>query len=117
LRELFKGRGARAGPRESLPEILSAASVPTGPGLAIRCRRRDHAGELEILRNADAVYIDQIRKAGPLRQDLAGRFCGAAGPSKTVGVMGDGRLTNMSWGLREVNLDRRHDRGFFIRST
>jgi GMP synthase (glutamine-hydrolysing) len=56
--------------------------------------------ELDILRNADAVYIDQIRKAG--LYDKIWQAFAVLLPVKTVGVMGDGRTYEYVVGLRAV---------------
>ena len=95
-----QGRGPRPGPRTGLPENSSAATLPR-PGPAIRCPGEITREKLEILRKADAVYIDQIRKPGFGRRDLAG-FCRAILPVKTVGVMGDGRTYDYACALRAV---------------
>jgi GMP synthase (glutamine-hydrolysing) len=61
---------------------------------------RDHAEKLDILRRADAVYIDQIRKHG-LYDEIWQAFA-AILPMKTVGVMGDGRTYDYALALRAV---------------
>ncbi len=71
-----------------------------GPGLAIRCPGEITPEKLEILRNADAVYIDQIRKAG--LYDKIWQAFAVLLPVKTVGVMGDGRTYEYVVGLRAV---------------
>ena len=62
--------------------------------------RRHTRDKLDILRKADAVYIDQIRKAG-LYDDIWQAFAVLL-PVKTVGVMGDGRTYDFVVGLRAV---------------
>ena len=59
-----------------------------------------HREKLDILRNADAVYIDQIRKAG--LYDKIWQAFAVLLPVKTVGVMGDGRTYEYVVGLRAV---------------
>ncbi len=71
-----------------------------GPGLAIRCPGEITRAKLEILRKADAVYIDQIRKHG-LYDEIWQAFC-AILPVRTVGVMGDGRTYDYACALRAV---------------
>ena len=83
-----------------LPEIFVGRHPFPGPGLAIRCPGEITSEKLDILRNADAVYIDQIRKA-----DLYDKIWQAFAvllPVKTVGVMGDGRTYDYVVGLRAV---------------
>jgi GMP synthase (glutamine-hydrolysing) len=92
LRELFKDevRGRELG----LPEIFVGRHPFPGAGFAIRCPGEITPEKLEILRNADAVYIDQIRKAGlydKIRQAFAVLL-----PVKSVGVMDDGRIYEFS---------------------
>ncbi|KJC55149.1 hypothetical protein UB31_01325 [Bradyrhizobium sp. LTSP849] len=60
--------------------------------------------KLDILRQADAVYIDQIRKHG-LYDDIRQAFAVLL-PVKTVGVMGDGRTYDFVVGLRAVSSTR-----------
>ena len=84
-----------------LPEIFRRpASIP-GPGLAIRCPGEITPEKLEILRNADAVYIDQIRKAG--LYDAIWQAFAVLLPVKTVGVMGDARTYDHVCALRAVS--------------
>ena len=78
-----------------------------GPGLAIRCPGEITREKLEILRKADAVYIDQIRKHG-LYDEIWQAFV-AILPVRTVGVMGDGRTYDYACALRAVTSRRRHD--------
>jgi GMP synthase (glutamine-hydrolysing) len=72
--------------------------VPPAPGLAIRCPGDITSDKLDILRKADAVYIDQMRKHG-LYDDIWQAFAVLL-PVKTVGVMGDGRTYDYVVGLR-----------------
>jgi GMP synthase (glutamine-hydrolysing) len=71
-----------------------------GPGPAIRCPGDITKEKLDILRNADAVHIDQIRKAG--LYDQIWQAFAVLLPVKTVGVMGDGRTYEYVVGLRAV---------------
>src|SRR5471030_368064 len=89
LRELFKDEVRVLGRELGLPEIFVGRHPFPGPGLAIRCPGEITQEKLDILRNADAVYIDQIRKAG-LYDNIWQAFAVLL-PVKTVGVMGDGR--------------------------
>src|SRR4051812_428316 len=64
LRELFKDEVRDLGRELGLPDIFVGRHPFPGPGLAIRCPGEITREKLDILREADAVYIDQIRKAG-----------------------------------------------------
>jgi GMP synthase (glutamine-hydrolysing) len=100
LRELFKDEVRALGRELGLPEIFVGRHPFPGPGLAIRCPGEITREKLDILRNADAVYIDQIRKAG-LYDEIWQAFAVLL-PVKTVGVMGDGRTYEYVVGLRAV---------------
>src|SRR5580698_3807750 len=100
LRELFKDEVRVLGRELGLPEVFVGRHPFPGPGLAIRCPGEITPEKLEILRNADAVYIDQIRKAG--LYDQIWQAFAVLLPVKTVGVMGDGRTYEYVVGLRAV---------------
>ncbi|MDO5528673.1 MAG: glutamine-hydrolyzing GMP synthase [Paracoccus sp. (in: a-proteobacteria)] len=100
LRELFKDEVRALGRELGLPEHFIARHPFPGPGLAIRCPGEITREKLEILRRADAVYIDQIRKHG-LYDEIWQAFV-AILPVKTVGVMGDGRTYDFACALRAV---------------
>src|SRR5213080_3710400 len=100
LRELFKDEVRVLGRELGLPEIFVGRHPFPGPGLAIRCPGEITREKLDILRNADAVYIDQIRKAG--LYDQIWQAFAVLLPVKTVGVMGDGRTYEYVVGLRAV---------------
>ncbi len=100
LRELFKDEVRVLGRELGLPEIFVGRHPFPGPGLAIRCPGEITKEKLDILRNADAVYIDQIRKAG--LYDKIWQAFAVLLPVKTVGVMGDGRTYEYVVGLRAV---------------
>jgi len=100
LRELFKDEVRALGRELGLPDIFVGRHPFPGPGLAIRCPGDITREKLDILRNADAVYIDAIRKAG-LYDEIWQAFAVLL-PVKTVGVMGDGRTYEYVVGLRAV---------------
>jgi len=100
LRELFKDEVRKLGRELGLPEAFVGRHPFPGPGLAIRCPGEITREKLDILRLADAVYIDEIRKAG-LYDDIWQAFAVLL-PVKTVGVMGDGRTYDFVVGLRAV---------------
>lgn len=100
LRLLFKDEVRAVGLELGLPlEIVQRQPFP-GPGLAIRIMGEVNREKLDILREADAIILDEVRKAG-LYQDLWQSF--AVLPSvKSVGVMGDGRTYAYPIVLRAV---------------
>ena len=100
LRELFKDEVRELGRELGLPDVFVGRHPFPGPGLAIRCPGDITGEKLEILRRADAVYIDQIRKAG--LYDQIWQAFAVLLPVKTVGVMGDGRTYDYVVGLRAV---------------
>ena len=101
LRELFKDEVRALGRELGLPQSFIGRHPFPGPGLAIRCPGEITREKLEILRKADAIFIDQIRKHG-LYDDIWQAFV-AILPVKTVGVMGDGRTYDFACALRAVN--------------
>ncbi len=101
LRELFKDEVRELGRELGLPTSFIGRHPFPGPGLAIRCPGEITIEKLEILRRADAVYIDQIRKHG-LYDEIWQAFV-AILPVRTVGVMGDGRTYDFACALRAVN--------------
>ena len=100
LRELFKDEVRALGRELGLPQSFIGRHPFPGPGLAIRCPGEITAEKLSILRRADAVYIDQIRRHG-LYDEIWQAFA-AILPVKTVGVMGDGRTYDYALSLRAV---------------
>ncbi len=100
LRELFKDEVRALGRELGLPDSFIGRHPFPGPGLAIRCPGEITRAKLEILREADAVYIDQIRKHG-LYDEIWQAFV-AILPVRTVGVMGDGRTYDFACALRAV---------------
>ena len=100
LRELFKDEVRALGRELGLPDNFIGRHPFPGPGLAIRCPGEITREKLEILRKADAVFIDQIRKHG-LYDEVWQAFV-AILPVRTVGVMGDGRTYDYACALRAV---------------
>ena len=100
LRELFKDEVRSLGVELGLPASFVGRHPFPGPGLAIRCPGEITREKLEILRKADAVYIDQIRKHN-LYDEIWQAFV-AILPVRTVGVMGDGRTYDFACALRAV---------------
>jgi GMP synthase (glutamine-hydrolysing) len=100
LRELFKDEVRALGRELGLPEAFVGRHPFPGPGLAIRCPGEITKAKLDILRRADDIYIEEIRRAG-LYDDIWQAFAVIL-PVKTVGVMGDARTYEHVVGLRAV---------------
>jgi len=100
LRELFKDEVRVLGRELGLPESFIGRHPFPGPGLAIRCPGGITREKLEILREADAIYLDEIRKAG--LYDKIWQAFAVLLPVQTVGVMGDGRTYEFVCALRAV---------------
>jgi len=100
LRELFKDEVRDLGRELGLPESLVGRHPFPGPGLAIRIPGPVTREDCEILRKADAIYLDEIRKAG--LYDAIWQAFAVLLPVRTVGVMGDARSYDKVCGLRAV---------------
>lgn len=103
LRDLFKDEVRRAGTQLGLPDELVWRHPFPGPGLAVRCLGPVSKDRLDILREADAIWIDEICKAGLYRQ-IAQAFAVLL-PVQSVGVMGDYRTYENALALRAVETD------------
>lgn len=100
LRELFKDEVRVLGRELGLPDAFVGRHPFPGPGLAIRVPGTITREKLDILRKADAVYLEEIRNAG-LYDEIWQAFAVLL-PVKTVGVMGDGRTYDHVCALRAV---------------
>jgi len=100
LRELFKDEVRVLGRELGLPEHFIGRHPFPGPGLAIRIPGEITREKLDILRAADAIYLDEIRKAG--LYDVIWQAFAVLLPVQTVGVMGDGRTYDYVCALRAV---------------
>ncbi|MGB3500826.1 MAG: glutamine-hydrolyzing GMP synthase [Mesorhizobium sp.] len=100
LRELFKDEVRALGRELGLPESFVGRHPFPGPGLAIRLPGGVTRDKLDILREADAIYLDEIRKAG--LYDTIWQAFAVLLPVQTVGVMGDGRTYEFVCALRAV---------------
>jgi GMP synthase (glutamine-hydrolysing) len=100
LRELFKDEVRKLGLELGLPQSMIRRHPFPGPGLAIRVPGEITREKLDILRKADAVYLDEIDKAG--LYDKIWQAFAVLLPVKTVGVMGDGRTYDHVCALRAV---------------
>lgn len=100
MRELFKDEVRALGRELGMNNDFIARHPFPGPGLAIRIPGEITREKLEILRNADLIYIDEIKKAG--LYDVIWQAFAVLLPVKTVGVMGDGRTYDHVLALRAV---------------
>src|SRR5665648_25757 len=100
LRALFKDEVRKLGRELGLPEAFVGRHPFPGPGLAIRIPGEITPEKLEILRQADAIYLEEIRKAG--LYDTIWQAFAVLLPVRTVGVMGDARTYDFVCALRAV---------------
>lgn len=100
LRELFKDEVRILGKELGLPDTFVGRHPFPGPGLAIRIPGAITPEKADILRAVDAIYLDEIRKAG--LYDAIWQAFAVLLPVRTVGVMGDGRTYDYACALRAV---------------
>lgn len=100
LRELFKDEVRALGRELGMSEVLVGRHPFPGPGLAIRIPGAITPEKLDILREADAIYLDEIRNAG--LYDAIWQAFAVLLPVRTVGVMGDNRTYEYVCALRAV---------------
>jgi len=103
LRDLFKDEVRRLGVQLGLPESLVWRHPFPGPGLAVRCLGEVVEARLDVLRQADAIVIEEIQRAGLYRQ-TAQAFAVLL-PIQSVGVMGDARTYENAVVIRAVQTD------------
>jgi GMP synthase (glutamine-hydrolysing) len=100
LRELFKDEVRALGRELGIPETIVGRHPFPGPGLAIRIPGAITREKLDVLRKADAIYLEEIRTAG--LYDAIWQAFAVLLPVRTVGVMGDGRTYDHACALRAV---------------
>ncbi|MFN8489250.1 MAG: glutamine-hydrolyzing GMP synthase [Caldilineaceae bacterium] len=103
LRMLFKDEVRKVGEALGLPEEIVWRHPFPGPGLAIRILGEVTWDRLETLRHADAIFLDELRKANLYQQ--TSQVFAVLLPVRSVGVMGDGRTYASVIGLRAVTTD------------
>ena len=101
LRDLFKDEVRKAGLELGIPEYLVFRQPFPGPGLGIRIIGEVTAEKVKMVQEADAIYREEIAKAG-IDKDL-GQYFAALTNMRSVGVMGDERTYDYAVALRAVN--------------
>jgi GMP synthase (glutamine-hydrolysing) len=100
LRELFKDEVRALGEELGIPAPFLRRHPFPGPGLAIRCPGAFSRDKLAVLRQADSIFLEEIRRAG-LYDEIWQAFAVLL-PVRSVGVMGDGRTYDHVCALRAV---------------
>ncbi len=103
LRLLFKDEVRQLGRELGLPEYLVARQPFPGPGLAIRVIGEVTRDKLAMLREADAIFREEMAKSG--QDQYLSQFFAALTNMRSVGVMGDGRTYDYAVALRAVTTD------------
>ena len=103
LRDLFKDEVRALGLELGLPDSLIWRHPFPGPGLAVRCLGEVTRQRLDVLRQADLIFLEELRSAGLERQ--IGQAFAVLLPVQSVGVMGDGRTYENVIALRAVDTD------------
>jgi GMP synthase (glutamine-hydrolysing) len=104
LRYLFKDEVRRVGAALGLPDAIVWRQPFPGPGLAVRILGQVTWERLETLRAADAIFLEELRAAGGLRDETQQAFAVLL-PLRSVGVMGDQRAYGQTIALRAVTTD------------
>jgi GMP synthase (glutamine-hydrolysing) len=104
LRDLFKDEVRRVGTALGLPDSMVWRQPFPGPGLAVRCLGHITWERLETLRDADAIFREELEKSNLLRSGTAQSFAVLL-PVKSVGVQGDNRTYEEVIALRSVTTD------------
>jgi len=100
LRYLFKDEVREIGRQLGLPENIVRRHPFPGPGLAVRCLGAVTKQRLDVLRHADAIFLEEIERSG--LYDRLGQAFAVLLPVRTVGVMGDERTYENVVALRAI---------------
>ncbi len=103
LRDLFKDEVRRVGTELGLPDEVVWRHPFPGPGLAVRCLGEVTQERLDILRQADAIFLEELKTSGWYRKTA--QAFSVLLPVQSVGVMGDGRTYENVVALRAVQTD------------
>ena len=103
LKDLFKDEVRRLGLELGLPENIVWRHPFPGPGLAVRCLGAVNADRLEVLRQADAIVLEELKASGWYRK--TSQAFAVLLPVQSVGVMGDGRTYENAIAVRAVQTD------------
>ena len=103
LRDLFKDEVRKMGLELGLPEQLIWRHPFPGPGLAVRCLGEITPERLHVLREADAILLDELKRTSYYRS--VQQAFAVLLPVQSVGVMGDGRTYENVVAIRAVNTD------------
>lgn len=104
MREMFKDEVRRIGSALGLPDSIIWRQPFPGPGLAIRCLGTITWERVQRLRQADAIFVEELRQVNLLKQGTQQSFAVLL-PVKSVGVMGDGRTYQEVIALRAVTTE------------
>jgi len=103
LRDLFKDEARRLGLQLGLPERIVWRHPFPGPGLAVRCLGHITRGRLDTLREADAIVLEELERAGLMRR--VSQAFAVLLPVQSVGVMGDARTYDEVLAVRAVETE------------
>ena len=101
LRDLFKDEVRKLGRIMQIPSYIVSRQPFPGPGLAVRCLGNITKSRLDVLRMADNIFTEELRRSG-LYSGIWQAFCVLL-PVRTVGVMGDSRTYSEVVALRAVH--------------
>jgi GMP synthase (glutamine-hydrolysing) len=101
LRELFKDEVRQCGRVLGMPESILGRHPFPGPGLAVRILGEITPGRLELLREADAIFIEELKRSG--WYDQVWQAFAVLLPIQSIGVINDSRTYEMTMALRAVN--------------
>ncbi|MFN9881276.1 MAG: GMP synthase (glutamine-hydrolyzing), partial [Planctomycetota bacterium] len=103
LRDLFKDEVRQLGSNLGLPDSIVWRHPFPGPGLAVRCLGEVTKAKLDVLREADAIVLEEVHAAGLYRE--TSQLFAVLLPVQSVGVMGDARTYENTVVIRCVNTD------------